>query len=99
MYRDRIRVFYSSVASAEKDGYKDYNSTCFSKKNGYLYSFTGLRGDAKKLYKACTSGTEKRVKIVKAKTPADQAKILEGADMVIWAAGYLTNKVTIKDFE
>ena len=43
------------------------------------------------------AGTEKRVKIVKAKTPEDQAKVMEDADLVIWAAGYQTNKTIIKD--
>jgi hypothetical protein len=33
----------------------------FSNKNGYLYSFTGLRGDAKTLYKQIKEGKEKRV--------------------------------------
>jgi hypothetical protein len=41
----------------------------FSNKNGYLYSFTGLRGDAKRLYKSIQKGEEKRVELVKAETP------------------------------
>ena len=69
LYRDRIRVFYSKVESAQKDGYHDFNETCFSRKKGYLYSFTGLRGDAKKLYKEITKGEEKRVALVKCATP------------------------------
>lgn len=61
LYRDRIRVFYGQVKNAEFDGYTDFKSVNFSNKNGYLYSFTGLRGDAKKLYKNVMKGTEKRV--------------------------------------
>jgi hypothetical protein len=47
LYRDRIRVFYSTVEAALQDGYRDYDTSCYSEKKGYLYSFTGLRGDAK----------------------------------------------------
>jgi hypothetical protein len=35
---------------AEMDGYNEFETEKFSKKDGYLYSFTGLRGDAKELY-------------------------------------------------
>lgn len=52
LYRDRIRVFYSQVKNAQTEGYSDYKQLNFSNKNGFLYSFTGLRGDAKKMYKA-----------------------------------------------
>jgi len=61
LYRDRIKVFYSQVKNAEFDGYTDFKALNFSNKNGYLYSFTGLRGDAKKLYKSIMKGDEKRV--------------------------------------
>ncbi len=50
LYRDHIRVFYNKVADAEMDGYDEFEADKFSKKDGYLYSFTGLRGDAKELY-------------------------------------------------
>jgi hypothetical protein len=58
LYRDRIKVFYSQVKNAEFDGYTDFKSLNFSNKNGYLYSFTGLRGDAKKLYKSIMKKNE-----------------------------------------
>jgi len=76
------------VESAEKDGYKDYNETCFSRKKGFLYSFTGLRGDSKRLYSRISKGEEKRVALVKCPTPEEQAVYVESADLVIWAAGY-----------
>ena len=50
LYRDHIRVFYNKVSDAEMDGYSEFAADKFSKKDGYLYSFTGLRGDAKELY-------------------------------------------------
>lgn len=61
IYRDRIKVFYSRVKDAEFDGYTDFRHINYSNKNGFLYSFTGLRGDAKKLYKSIQKGEEKRV--------------------------------------
>ncbi len=61
LYRDRIKVFYSKVKDAEFDGYTDFKQLCFSNKNGFLYSFTGLRGDAKRLYKRIMKGEEKRI--------------------------------------
>ena len=47
LYRDKIRVFYGTVNEALKDGYKDFSEHVFSRKNGFVYSYTGLRGDAK----------------------------------------------------
>lgn len=88
LYRDRIKVFYSKVKDAEFDGYTDFKSLCFSNKNGFLYSFTGLRGDAKRLYKRIMKGEEKRIQLVKAETPDLQKPHIEDADLVIWAAGY-----------
>ena len=69
IYRDRIRVFYSRVQQAQTEGYTEYRQVNFSNKNGFLYSFTGLRGDAKRMYKAVKSGAEKRVRLVRAATP------------------------------
>jgi hypothetical protein len=97
LYRDQIRVFYSKVKFAQEDGYNEYKQTVFSNKNGFLYSFTGLRGDARNLYKKIKAGTEKRVKLVKCPTPAEQLAHIEEADMVIWAAGYVTAAIQIKD--
>jgi hypothetical protein len=68
LYRDGIKVFYKRVQDAEKDGYTYYKKSDFSNSNGYLYSFTGLRGDAKELYKKVTTGQEKRVQFVQAQT-------------------------------
>ena len=54
-------MFYSRVKDAEFDGYTDFKANNFTNKNGFLYSFTGVRGDAKKLYKRIMKGEEKRV--------------------------------------
>lgn len=56
---------------AQAEGYADFKGLQYSNKNGFLYSFTGLRGDAKRLYKAIKNGSETRVRLVKAMTPAE----------------------------
>ena len=99
MYRDKIKVFYNQVRAAEADGYGEFKKTCFTNKSGYLYSFTGLRGDAKRLYKSITKGEEKRVRLILAPTPEDQLKHIEKADLVIWACGYQTSSIPIRDVD
>jgi hypothetical protein len=71
LYRDKIRVFYSTVAAAKQDGFTDFNPKLFSRPNGYLYSYTGLRGDAKALYKKIRSGAEKRIQLIQTPTVED----------------------------
>ena len=61
LYRDSIKVFYKTVESANQDGYTNFDSRRFGHKKGLLYSFTGLRGDARDLYKSVVGGQEDRV--------------------------------------
>jgi hypothetical protein len=85
LYKDNIKVFYSQVRNAIADGYTDFKSHCFKNKNGYLYSFTGLRGDSKRLYHDIVNEKEKRVRLVQAETWAEQQKYIDSADYVILA--------------
>ena len=87
------------MTQAKNDGYTEFSEQIFSNKNGFVYSYTGLRGDAKRLYRQVVKGEEKRVKFVKATTPEEQAVHLQDAELVIWACGYQTNKIPIKDHE
>ena len=67
-----MKVFFKTVKEALGAGYTEFDRverTKMIKKDGYVYSFTGLRGDAKKLYLDVTSNKEKRVKFIKAATP------------------------------
>lgn len=97
LYRDQIKVFYQSVKQAKADGYDEFDSKLFTRQNGFVYSYTGLRGNAKTLYRRIKSGAENRVQLVKARTVSEQAKHLKDADIVIWACGYETNKIPIKN--
>lgn len=87
------------MTQAKQDNYHEFNEHLFSNKNGFVYSYTGLRGDAKILYRKVVRGEEKRVKLVKVPTPEEQTKYIDEADLVIWACGYQTNKIPIKDQE
>jgi hypothetical protein len=97
LYRDDIKVFYAKVKEAIEDGYTNFKPSDFTNENGYLYSFTGLRGDAKELYRSISKGQEKRVRLVKAETVEQQTRWVESADLVIWACGYKTNDVEISE--
>lgn len=67
MYRDKIRVFFKDSKEAKNFNYNDYDKT--REKDGYIYAFSGLRGDAKQLYKDIIDEKESRVSLVKAETP------------------------------
>lgn len=41
-------MFFKNAQDAEAAGYTDYDQE--RDKDGYVYAFTGLRGDAKQLY-------------------------------------------------
>ena len=57
-------MFYNTVKAAHDDGYFEYDKKKFPKILGLLYGFTGLRGDAKDLYKEIKTGKEKRIKLI-----------------------------------
>jgi len=49
------------------------------------------------LYKSIHAGKEKRVKLVRCPTIKEQLEVVEEADLVIVAYGYLTQGVNIKE--
>ena len=71
IYRDKIKVFYQTAQKALMDGYNDFNQHSLEGK--YVYPYSGLRGDAKTLYKNIQTGQEQRVQIVRAVYPDTQA--------------------------
>ena len=72
LYRDNIKIFFKTGADAVKANYFDFDIERHKAKDGYVYSFTGLRGDAKNLYLRIKNGLEKRVQLVKAVSPREQ---------------------------
>jgi hypothetical protein len=97
LHRDGIKVFYKKVADAQADGYTNFKKSDFGNENGYLYSFTGLRGDAKELYRNVSDGNETRLRFVQARTVEEQTPYLEDADLIIWSCGYQTKFIPIYD--
>lgn len=90
-----IRVFFKDSQEARNFNYTDYDTE--REKDGYIYAFTGLRGDAKQLYREIKEGKETRVSLIKAETPENQYKFVQKADLVIWACGYQTKAIPMID--
>jgi uncharacterized protein (UPF0333 family) len=65
LYRDKIKVFYNNKDEAKADNYFEFNDDEYANSNGYIYSYTGLRGDAKNLYRKIKNNEETRVELVK----------------------------------
>ena len=42
-------------------------------------------------------GNENRVELIRARTPQEQLRYVEKADLVIWACGYQTSQIPIKE--
>jgi len=95
LYRNKVKVYFSSVKEAKKHNYTSYNPRVYHKPEGFIYGYTGLRGDAKDLYMALDK--EKRVELIQSETIEDQGKYIEKADLVIWACGYQTNEIPLYD--
>lgn len=66
LYRDNIKVFFKTGQDAINANYHDFDKERHRTKDGFVYSFTGLRGDAKNLYLMVKNGLEKRIQFVKA---------------------------------
>ena len=91
-------------ADARRDGYTDFDKEDLSN-GGRLNPFSGLRGDAKALYKDVVHGREKRVSLCKVRpeeatrigTGAFWKALLATADLIVVATGSGTAMVPIRD--
>jgi IS1 family transposase len=95
LYKDHVKVYYHSEKDAQNDGYNVYDPKKACNKNGNIYPFIGIRGDAKELYRRIVHGSEKRVKLIKCPSWEKQLIHIKNADAVIWACGYTTNKIPV----
>jgi hypothetical protein len=59
VHRHEIKVFYSCKRDADRDKYSSYEGI---NKQGQIHPFSGLRGDAKALYRNIRTGIETRVR-------------------------------------
>lgn len=77
------------------DGYTYFTKSCINSK-GYIYPFTGLRGDSKQLWRQVKIlKTEKRVEFVKATTYTAQKSAIKDSGAIIWACGYESKPIPI----
>jgi len=89
-------VHYGKKETAIADGYTEFSSKCV---NGYgvVHPFTGIRGDAKQLWRNIRNNTKKNnICLVKCPEPEKQKEELSTSDVVIWACGYESKHVPIK---
>jgi hypothetical protein len=97
LYRDLIRVYYPSEEEAASENYTTYNPREACNKQGRVYPFIGIRGDAKDLYNKILRGEESRVKLIHTPNNKEQMSYINEADVVIWACGYVTNNIKFCD--
>eukprot|EP00658_Telonema_sp_P-2_P085121 TRINITY_DN9633_c0_g1_i4.p1 TRINITY_DN9633_c0_g1~~TRINITY_DN9633_c0_g1_i4.p1 ORF type:complete len:497 (+),score=117.54 TRINITY_DN9633_c0_g1_i4:260-1750(+) len=103
VHRSKIRLYYNSAAEARKDGYADIDDDSTSR-SGKINLFSGLRGDAKQLYKDIASGKEKRVQLCKLSPDAVNVSVgkgavwksvLAGVELIVLATGLRTSMVPV----
>ncbi|POM68993.1 hypothetical protein PHPALM_14777 [Phytophthora palmivora] len=90
LHRSPIRCYYGTKKEAEADGVDASRVD----RSGCVNTFTGLREDAKKLFKNVMSGREVRVRLFQVNQQGshmltDKAYATAGA--IVWGAGYKTN--------
>lgn len=84
--RSGVKLFYENVAEARADGYKFDEQEDVCPVTGRVYRYSGIRGDAKALYKAIVDYQEPRVKLCRS-TELNDA-VLDEAAVIISAVGY-----------
>jgi hypothetical protein len=95
IYKNDIKVCYKCKEEALNDGYTNFNKGVINSK-GIIYPFTGIRGDAKDLWRRVKIlKTEKQVEFVKANTYPSQKQAIESSDVVIWACGYKSKHLPV----
>ncbi|KAL4151899.1 hypothetical protein PRNP1_008836 [Phytophthora ramorum] len=90
LHRSPIRCYYGSKKEAEADGADSSRVD----RSGCVNTFTGLREDAKRLFKSVTVGREPRVRLFRVNQQGSQMitdKAYASAGAIVWGAGYKTN--------
>jgi len=105
VHRSKVRLFYSTVADATRDGYTDFDPKEDLSPGGRVNPFSGLRGDSKALLRDIQSGKEKRISLCKVR-PEEAENLGKGpfwksllgeAELVVIASGIGTTMVPIMD--
>ncbi|ETI43807.1 hypothetical protein L914_10922 [Phytophthora nicotianae] len=96
LHRSPVRCYYGSKKEAEVDGVDASRVD----RSGCVNTFTGLREDAKRLFKSVKSGREVRVRLFQVNQQGSQAltdKAYATAGAIVWGAGYKTNMLPGSD--
>jgi hypothetical protein len=89
LHRTPIRCYYGSRKDAEADGADGSRVD----RGGCVNTFTGLREDAKALFRDVRAGKETRVRLFQISRQGSQilaAKAYESASAIVWGCGYKT---------
>jgi hypothetical protein len=85
IYKHDIKVHYKSKEEALMDGFTNFNKNCINSK-GIIYPFTGIRGDAKQLWRRVKIlKSEDKVEFIKANNYSAQKTAIKNSDVIIWA--------------
>ncbi|KAI9995750.1 hypothetical protein PInf_012818 [Phytophthora infestans] len=90
LHRSPIRCYYGFKKEAEVDGVDASRVD----RSGCVNTFTGLREDAKRLFKSVKAGREVRVRLFQVNQQGSQTlidKAYATAGAIVWGAGYKTN--------
>lgn len=96
LHRTPIRCYYPSKKDAEADGADSSRVD----RSGCINTFTGLREDAKNLFKDVKAGKETRVRLFQVNQHGCQnltAKAYESASAIVWCCGYKTRMIPAFD--
>jgi hypothetical protein len=91
IYRNQIKIHYATQKLAQEDCYSSFDPLLDLSRGGIVYPFTGIRGDAKDLWRKVSKGEEKHAELVRADTLTQQKMVMSNADIIIVACGYHTN--------
>lgn len=90
-----VKVYYESGIQAKKEGYSVGQTDIIDDQNGAINRYTGIRGNAKQIYKEILEGKYKNIKIFT--NDKNEEKNLHDSDKIIQCFGYEPNQVPIVD--
>ena len=96
--RTPTRVFFESKEAAKEWNYvREILEEDKAEDTGFSDFFTGLKAEARDLWKDIQRGQHKWVQYANANGPEDQRKYIEEADIVISAKGYQSSHIPLLD--
>ena len=101
MHRNPLRLFYLSVEDAHQDGYRDFGQDDVCSITGRVFRLSGFRFEAKQLIRNAmlrSDMADPRLTLFSMAGHHDEARaLLEQADVIIAALGYVPRMCDIRD--